>query len=201
MMGPYVPGRTWVRVVTMFLALLLAAVAAMASSGVGCVSGAWTVGILHIVVSVVLAFMKPFRVPSDALLGPLGTIIIGVACCLKATGNEYAAGVSDDITTAMALVQVVRTVVGLWVQWREGQWSSGEDHLGGKDVDGERDGLSDKLAEWDDGEVVPMSLLMLDDGDDTELITPTRPTEVAFPNKQWRPRLACDRSYGGRWQQ
>ncbi|CUG32999.1 transmembrane protein, putative, partial [Bodo saltans] len=78
MMGPYVPGSTWVRVVTMCLALLLAVVAAMASSGVGCIPGAWTVGILHILVAILLIIMKPFRMPSDALLCPLGTTIMGV---------------------------------------------------------------------------------------------------------------------------
>ncbi|CUI14489.1 membrane-associated protein, putative [Bodo saltans] len=181
MMGPYVPGRTWVRVVTICLALLLAALAAMAASGVGCVPGAWTVGILHIAVAIVLIFLKPFRVPSDALLGPLGTAIVGVAWCLKATGDEYADGVSDDITTAMALVQVVRTVIGLWVQWREGQWAT-VGHLADHEVDaGQEDTLSDKLAAWE--EEMPMSVLTLDNDDGTVAIGQPE-VEVALPNNE-----------------
>ncbi|CUG28029.1 transmembrane protein, putative [Bodo saltans] len=179
MMGPYVPGKTWVRGVIMCLALLLALVAGMASSGVGCVSGAWTAGIIHIAVAVVLVALKPFRVPSDALLGPLGTTIIGMACCLKATGNDDAVAVSDDITTAMALLQVVRTLIGLWVQWREGQWISEERSLESQhDVEEGRDG-SDKIAEWDDGEDVPMSLLQSnDDGTERWLVWPRTTTMI-----------------------
>jgi hypothetical protein len=123
MMGPYVPRRTWVRVVTMSLALLLAIASGIApSAGAACAASAWVVGGVHVVAAFVLVVLRPYRVPSDAVLGPVGTLLVGAVCCLKASEAGGAVAVGEGLTAAMAVAQVVRTLLGLWVQWREGQW-------------------------------------------------------------------------------
>jgi hypothetical protein len=103
--------------------LAIASGIAPSSAGAACAASAWVVGGVHVVAAFVLAVLRPYCVPSDAVLGPVGTLLVGAVCCLKASEAGGAVAVGEGLTAAMAVAQVVRTLLGLWVQWREGQWA------------------------------------------------------------------------------
>jgi hypothetical protein len=122
LMGAFIPRRELARTLLWSPSLGLAVLSATASSGVGCGSGPWIVGIAHVFVAFVVAFvLRPFRLPSDGLLGPVGTLLVGVACILKTSSDATLLDASDSVTTAVGGVQLLRTMVALWMRRREEQ--------------------------------------------------------------------------------
>jgi hypothetical protein len=124
LMNAFVPHREWTRTLLMMLSLLLGAVSGMATYGVGCHTGAWVAGIAHLLAGFALAVLRPYRVQWEQWMSPLLTALVGLTCMLKATGDASLSAASDSMTAAAALLQIVRTIVALWIQYREVQWSA-----------------------------------------------------------------------------
>jgi hypothetical protein len=123
LMNAFVPHREWTRTLLTMLSLMLGAVSGMATYGVGCHTGAWVAGLAHLVAGFALAVLRPYRVQWEQWMSPLLTALVGLTCMLKATGDASLSAASDSMTAAAALLQIVRTVVALWIQYREVQWS------------------------------------------------------------------------------
>lgn len=122
LMGSYIPSREFTRTLLFCPSLAMAVLSATASNDVGCGSGPWIVGVAHILTAIMVAgLLRPFRVPSDSLLAPVGMVLVGVACILKTFDDTALSNASDSVTTAIAGIQMLRTVVGLWVRYREDQ--------------------------------------------------------------------------------
>jgi hypothetical protein len=122
LMGAFIPRREFARTLLWSPSLGLVVLSATASNGVGCGSGPWIVGIAHVIVAFLVAFvLRPFRLPSDGLLSPVGTLLIGVACILKTSSDATLMDASDSVTTAVGGVQLLRTMVALWMRRREEQ--------------------------------------------------------------------------------
>ncbi|CUG39245.1 membrane-associated protein, putative [Bodo saltans] len=133
LVNPFVPGKEWTRTMLLCLSLLLGAVSGMASSGVGCSAGAWIIGVANIVAALALMFLRPFRLPVDKWIAPLTISLIGLSCVLKATGDADLAAASDGLTGAASMLQILRTLLTVWVQAREDQWNEeGKYSIGAK---------------------------------------------------------------------
>ncbi|CUG92785.1 transmembrane protein, putative [Bodo saltans] len=101
------------------LTCLLASASALGvgTKGASCSYAPPTVAAAYFLFAIVLCALQPQRLPTDRLLSPIVSVLVGITCIMKNLEEDTVV-----VETLLSVTQLFQMGIRLWVMFREWQW-------------------------------------------------------------------------------